>query len=379
MRARGGVRAVGLVVMVASLLLTSVDEAAGQSHMRDLVITLGGSVESYSGNFSAVTVAVVDSTDEATAAVGEVGVRGLLALVENGRRAVELSFDGGLRQAAALGFTVRDYAPREWAGSATLRYEETLGEWGRLTSRLGYRGRAVRDRPPMPLFLQPGYSTLTGGLGLVTRSFDGVSFDLQVEGEEADYRALEFLPELNLLDRRSVGLQAGVRWGMASTVRFFSGVRWSEYPEQGSFDPTDPFRRDHTVNVGFEWTWFGDRIFAQAGLEGTLNRSNSNRPEYDALSFQALFNTPLPWEMSLNLRTVITGKSYVRETEFPLLVPGEEADNASIAYLQLTRPLAANLDGAVRFGWTRAETDIGDAYYDRFGGSVQFNYRPSFF
>jgi hypothetical protein len=264
-------------------------------------------------------------------------------------------------------------------GSSTLRYEETLGDWGRFTSRLGFRGRAVRDRPPMPLFLQPGYGTLTGGVGLVTRSFDGVSFDVQVEGEEADYRALEFVPELDLLDRRSVGLLTGVRWGTSSTVRFFSGIRWSDYPEQGSFDPGDPYRRDQTVNVGFEWTWFGDRIFAQAGLEGTLNRSNSNRPEYDALSFQALFNAPLPWEMSLHLRTVITGKSYVQESDFARLVPGEEADNASIAYLQLTRPLAANLDGAVRFGWTRAETDIGDAYYQRFGSSVQFNYRPNFF
>ena len=154
-------------------------------------------------------------------------------------------------------------------------------------------------------------------------------------------------------------------------------MRWSEYPHQGSFVPEDPFRRDRRVNVGMEWTYAGaGAVFAQVGLEGTLNRSNSNRPEYDALSVQGLFNAPLPWRMSLNVRAVITGKSYVQETDFARLVPGEEADNASLAYLQLTRPLASNLDGAIRFGWTRAETDIGRAYYRRFGGSVQFNYRP---
>jgi len=39
--------------------------------------------------------------------------------------------------------------------------------------------------------------------------------------------------------------------------------------------------------------------------------------------------------------------------------------------------LAPNLDGVLRFGWTRAETDIGDQYYQRYGVSVLFNFRPS--
>ena len=56
--------------------------AEGQARWRDLVVTLGGSFEGYTGNFSAVALAVVDSTDHATAAVGEVGVRGALALYE---------------------------------------------------------------------------------------------------------------------------------------------------------------------------------------------------------------------------------------------------------------------------------------------------------
>jgi hypothetical protein len=365
--------------MTGLLLVLAPSPAEGQARWRDLVVTVGGSVEGYTGNFSAVTIPVVDSTDDASAAVGEVAVRGLVALLEQERRGLELSFDAGMRQAAATGFTLRDYAPREWVGSGTLRYEEALSDWGRLTGRVSFRGRTVRDRPPMPLFLQPGYASVSGGLGVVSRSFDGVSFDLRVEAEEADYQALEFVPELDLLDRRTVGVVAGARWGAASTVRLTGGVEWSEFPVQGSFDADDPFRRDRTVRLGLEWTWFGDVAFAQLGLEGTLNRSNSRRPEYDALSLQGLFNVPLPGRMSLNLRAVITGKSYIQDTEFARLVPGEEADEASIAYLQLTRPLAENLDGAVRFGWTRAETDIGDAYYRRFGGALQFNYRPGFF
>jgi hypothetical protein len=227
----------------------------------------------------------------------------------------------------------------------------------------------------MPLFLQPGYSTAQGSVGLVTRSFDGVSFDAVADLEWTDYRALLFLPQLDLLDRNSSGVEAGVRWGGASTVRFYGGVRWTDYSNQGSFDATDPFRRDRTARVGLEWTYSGDLI-AQVGLDGTVNRSNSNRPEYDALSFRALLTAPLPARFSVSLFAVLTGKSYVHETDFARLVPGEEADNASIAYLQFVRPLASNLDGAVRFGWTRAETDIGRAYYRRFGGSVQFNYRP---
>ncbi len=346
-----------------------------QVQWRDLVVTLGGSVEAYSGNFSAVTVPIVDSTESATSVVGELGLRGALSLYRNPYRSVELSFDGGIRQAAAVGFEVRDYAPREWVGSSTIAATQTVGTWGSLRLRGSVRTRSISDRPPMPLFLQPGYSTVQGSVGLVTRSFDGVSFDALADLEWADYRALLFLPQLDLLDRNSSGIEAGVRWGGASTVRFYGGVRWTDYSNQGSFDASDPFRRDRTARVGLEWTYSGELI-AQVGLDGTVNRSNSNRPEYDALSFRALLTAPLPARFSASLFAVLTGKSYVHDTDFARLVPGEEADNASIAYLQLVRPLASNLDGAVRFGWTRAETDIGRAYYRRFGGSVQFNYRP---
>lgn len=363
------------VALLVLLLGGTPSPAHAQVKVRDLVVTLGGSLEDYAGNLSAVTVGVVDSADHVVAVVGEVGLRGVVSLVGSRMRSLDVSFDGGMRQAAALGFHLRDYAPREWVGRTSVHFSQSLGEWGSLALDGGVRARAVRDRPPMPMFLQPGYATFRGSAGVRTRAFDGVSFDATVDWEGADYHTLDFAPQLDLLDRTSSGVELGARWGRGATVRVYGGLRWTEYGNQGSFEPQDPFRRDHTTRVGLEWTYAGE-LFAQVGVEGAVNRSNSDRPEYDAVSVRALLTAPLPREFNLNVYALLQAKSYVRETAFARLVPGEEADNASIAYLQLGRPLTANLDGAFRLGWTRAETYFGSAYYQRFGASVQFNFRP---
>jgi hypothetical protein len=350
-------------------------DAHAQIRWQDLVVTLGGSLEGYSGNFSAVTVSVVDSTQEARSAIGDVGVRGEVSMLGDAERSFAVTFDAGMRQSAATGFVVRDYAPREWVGSTGARYTELLASFGRIAVVGSLRGRAVEDRPPMPLFLQPGYLIATGGVGFMTRSFDGLVFDAFVDAEAADYTALEFIPQLDLLDRTGAAMELGVRWGATSLFRLSGGVRWTEYGKQGSFDPGDPFRRDRTTRLGLEWMHEGT-IVAEIGLDGTVNRSNSRRPEYDALSLRALVQAPLPGDLTMSIYGVVTGKSYLSETAFARLVPGEEADNASIAYVEVARPFASNLDGAFRLGWTRAETDIGNAYYQRLGGSLRFNYRP---
>jgi len=87
-------------------------------------------------------------------------------------------------------------------------------------------------------------------------------------------------------------------------------------------------------------------------------------------------SVPMPREFSLNFSADLTAKSYLTETEDVLLVPGEEADDASVVYLEASRPLFLNLDGAIRFGWTRAEAEAANEYYERFGASVLFRYRP---
>lgn len=62
-----------------------------------------------------------------------------------------------------------------------------------------------------------------------------------------------------------------------------------------------------------------------------------------------------------------------------VLVPGEEVNNALVVYLDLARPFAPALDGSVRLGWTRAEADVGDSYFQRFGISMLLRCHPNGF
>jgi hypothetical protein len=112
------------------------------------------------------------------------------------------------------------------------------------------------------------------------------------------------------------------------------------------------------------------------GVEGILNRSNSSRSEYDAVSLRSVFSAPLPMDFTLNFLANLTDKHYLTKTDFARLVPGEEADNASVVYLELARPFLVNLDGALRFGWNRAETDTGEDYSERYGMTFLLRYRP---
>jgi len=349
--------------------------ASAQLVWQDLVFTGGLSVEGFRGNLPAVTVTAVDSTKDASSVVGEFGLRGRVALLDREERTVTLQFDAGLRQFVAAGFKVRDYAPKELVGRVDLSYRETAGSLGELWFFGGVAGRRVDDRPPMPLFIQPGYSTADGKIELRLNPIDGISYDAQLFGEMADYGSTKVTPQLALLDRKVLGLELGGRWGTEWNIRGYTGFRLSEYKNQGTFDPSDPLRRDKTLNLGATWT-LRSSFMAEVGLEGIVNRSNSSRPEYNALSLRAVVSVPMPREVSLNFFADITAKKYLTETGDVLLVPGEEADNASVVYVEASRPLFLNLDGAVRFGWTRAEEDIGNSYFERFGASFLFRYRP---
>lgn len=368
-----------MCVLVLMLALSRPMSVVGQVVVNDLVITAGIAGEDYSGNLPAVSLAVVDSTQDASAAVGEFSGRLDAAYFFDQTHRLSLVVDVGLRQFAATGFKVRDYAPREWVGRVDVAYSQPISSWGSLTVYGGYKGRAVNDRPPMPLFLQPGYNRYSGGVTLgMGRGV--VRFDVGVRGQIDSYRSLKLVPQLDVLDRESAGVEVGVEVAQPSRnwrLRLFGAYEGSRYPSQPSFDEADPFRRDATIRTGAQWTYVGS-VIAAIGLEGTLNRSNSARPEYNAASLRGELTAPLPWDMSITLFTTVTGKDYLLETEIARLVPGEEADNASVAYITLARPLAPNLDGRLRFGWTRAETDIGDSYYERYGVTFLFDYRPRF-
>ena len=359
--------------------LVGVAPAGGQV-IRDLVITGGVAAEGYSGNLSAVTIPVVDSINDAAAVVGQFSTRLEMDLLPGHERSLlDVTVDVGLRQFAATGFKIRDYAPREWVGRIDANYSRALQDWGSLVLMGGFKGRAVEDRPPMPLFLQPSYNQWTGGALVRYLAAGGLSIDVGLNGEIENYQGVDPVPQLNLLDRRGASAKVGVNWLSRRDwrLRLFGEFERSKYPQQGSFDPDDPFRRDHTLKVGAAWTYIGEALLVDVGVEGTRNRSNSRRPEYDALAFRTQITYPLPWSVIADGFLVVTGKSYLFETEFVRLVPGEEADNASQGYLTLSRPVAANLDAALQFGWTRAETDVGAQYYERYGVTVLFRYRPN--
>jgi hypothetical protein len=366
-----------ICLLAACLLLAAPPAADAQVTWRNLVVTGGLSSEGYQGNLPAVSVAVRDSTEFASAVIGELGVRGELLAPTGDRSRFVLSFDGGMRQFSARGFELRDYAPREWVGTTQLEYSHAVGGSGLIAARIRARGREVEDRPPMPLFLQPGYRAFSSGIRGEVTDWGGRRWDLDVRGEWADYMAPSFAPQIRLLDRRLAGLELGLRpgWDVPGVVRLYAGGELSHYPEQNTFAPEDPFRRDHTLRGGASWTWQGS-FLAQLSAEAQMNRSNSRRPEYDAASVRALVSASLPAQVAVTGYAALTGKRYRFPTDFARLIPGEEANSASQAYVSFTRSLATNLDGTFRLGWTRAETEIGGQYFQRYGASMLLNYRP---
>lgn len=370
-------RSLALVPGVVLWVAVVCAPVSAQVRVQDVVITSGAAVEAYDGNLASVTAPVVDSTESAAARVGQIGVRADLLLHQTPDRVVSGGFDFGLRQFAAEGFSARDFAPRELAGRIEVSAWQRFDVIGNVGVEAGWRGRRVDDRPPMPLFLQPGFQEGRVALAWESRPTpDGLRFDARVDYDNADYRAPERVRQLDLLDRNSVGVELGAAWGQTSNFRVYTVARRTRYPRQSSFDPDDPFRRDRTYSAGARWSYRNGFIL-ELGLEGVVNRSNSSRPEYDAASLSTQFAAPLPWwDLSVNVIGILTGKRYVEETEFARLVPGEEADNASVLFVDVGRSVASNLDATLRLGWTRAETDIGEAFYERVGLGVLFNFRP---
>jgi hypothetical protein len=107
-----------------------------------------------------------------------------------------------------------------------------------------------------------------------------------------------------------------------------------------------------------------------------MNRSNSRRPEYDSVTLDGQVTMAVPGSAIASAYVVLTGKRYRESTPFARLLPGEEANSASLVYLSLSRPVSGNLDSGVRLGWTRAETETGGEYFQRLGVSFLLTYRP---
>lgn len=369
-----------LALVLGLAVLLQPATAASQLSLHDLVVTGGVAAEGYRGNLEAAAVTVRDSSDAAAAAMGELAVRGNVGLLRRMGRRADLSFDAGMRQFAASGFELRDYAPREFVGALNVSGAQVVGEYGTGTAEVAVRLRSVTDRPPMPLYIQPAVRNASGAVGFQTHRLEewtgGAQVRGELKGEWADYPALDFAPQLDLLDFVAGGFELGADWDRdGSRLRAYTGVDAERYEGQRTGDPADPYRTDRIWRLGSRWTRDGP-LYLQFGAEGTLRRSNSLRPEYNALRVESVASSRLPLGFSATLYATLTGKRYRHATEFARLIPGEEADNASVVYLSLGRAVADNLDSTLRLGWTRAETEIGDNYFQRFGATLLLNYRP---
>ncbi len=362
---------------LAAPALLSQRGLGAQTVFQDLVFTGGVSSEGYQGNLPTVGAPVQDSTDFAAAVIGEFGVRGVVTRPLGDGARGRLAFDGGLRQFSARGFELRDYSPRELSGTVDLAYLRPMGNSVVGAARLRLRGRDVADRPPMPLFLQPGYRSVGGSVSGEWLRESGPRWDLEVTSEVAQFLAPAFAPQIRLLDRRQAGVEVGVRpgWDVGGGLRFHLGADLTAYPRQETFLEEDPYRLDGAMHGGATWTWSGPVLVQLVG-EGRANRSNSRRPEYDSATLRALVSASLPAEVAVTGYVALTAKRYRFPTEFARLIPGEEANSASQAFLSFSRPLARNLDSNLRLGWTRAETEIGGQYFQRFGATLLLNYRP---
>ena len=351
------------------------DPLAGQVRLQDLVVTVGVSADWHQGNFSAVTVPRIDSTESVASGAGHAQLIGNLTLLNGNRRGAFVRFDGILQQFATGGFEFRNYAPRVHTGNVTAYYREQVGS-GTLALSATAASTGVNDRPPLPLYLPPGYEKYAGA-ATYSREVLGARATAGVSAENADYAAV--LPQLDLLDHSVFRAWAtATPWAWErSSIDLFSEYSYFSYNRQGgSGTANDPFRTDHMYRAGAIWRLdHEDRGLRGAfTADGTVNRSNSRRVEYDLLRISLWGSTSLG-ENVLFLEGQIAAKRYLVPF-MHALVPGEEADNSSYVAARLTREFGPTLNGSVRVRWTRAETSIGGAYFRRLGASFSLNFRP---
>ena len=317
--------------------------------------------ERYGGTFAVLTVPLVDSTEHVFAGASEWDFSGNLS-VTRPRRSLNVTADGGLRQLVAGGFLQRNYAPRALNFKVQTRYQELLAA-GTLTLGATVDTRSIADLPPMPLYLQPGYLSYSASADFSKAATSSIEVDAGIVVDEKDYAAPSVLRILDFLDRRSFEVRAGSTFRPAS-VRLYAAYLRHRYRGQG--------RSDQAFRAGGEWNLSRWGMDLNVDASGTINRSSSSRVEYNALSVEAEA-TRYMGDYVVTLSGTWSGKSYVSPQEF--LVPGEEADNATILFAEVTRFLPAGFEAILGGGWTRAETNISGDYYERFRTSFSLRAR----
>ncbi len=362
----------------------------GQARVKDLVIAAGMAGEAWRGDFTAITVPQIDSTEHAEAWIGEWSVNGIFTLLSRKHSRVEATLDAGLRQFATGGFQLRNYAPREHTGSLTTKLTHSIGggRAGTFNGEATVRMRGITDHPPMPLYLSPGYEIYRLAAGY-QKSVRGMSADVTLTGEGADYTAPALLRNLDLLDRRSVTLEAGAGRRFYRTpgtpnfeddeeeysgFRVFGTYRYHSYPKQALEQVP---RVDHATGLGGTYDLRTTRLDLTVTIDGTRNRSNSGRVEYNRGRVDAKMDLWECWrDIDLSLAATLARKRYIDPGQ-DALVPGEEADNESSLYATITRSLGPRVNGSFRVGWQKVETNFNGAYYSRFGGAFFLRVRPA--
>ena len=346
------------------------------------MITAGLTGEAWWGDFSAITVPQFDSTESAKAGVGEWSATGIFRLLSVPGHRLEATLDAGIRQSAAAGFRLRNYAPREQSGRLTINYRVDLGG-GLFTTEATARSRRITDHPPMPLYKYPGYD-IYNVQAQYGKSVHGFNVDVKVAGEQADYKPPPQLDHLDHLDRNSMIVEAGGNriFYLAKdpedyeeerpywAIRTFGAYGYHSYPRQGG----EVQRVDHAMRLGVTFGLNTKRLEITATMAGTRSRSTSPRVEYNhgRLHVQG---TWLWDDTDLSLVGTLARKRYIEPTQ-DALVAGEEADNASVLYAEVTRYLGHRVDGAFRIGWRKVETNYTGAFYTRFGGGFSLRVRP---
>ena len=332
-------------------------------------LTGRAALEQYRGDFSAVTVPIVDSTESVKAGASEWEFL-LERFVAHSTRRVRVTVNGTLRQFTTAGFLQRNYAPRVYSLSVRTLYTELLAA-GTLTLDARVDTRGIADLSPMPMYIPPGYRAYSLDAGF-SRAVSGNTVDAHIRYEEKDYAGPSALPTLDLLDQRSFEVQAGgdrVFRGPPgtddySTLRVFAAYLHERYPLQGH-------RRDHKFQVGSRWylhRWETIGLSLTLDASGIFNRSNSSRVEYNAARVEVTARQLVGERNLVLLKGIWSGKSYVGPQEF--LVPGEEADNAAIFEGEISRTLGSGISVSAGGSWTRAETNISGDYYQRVRFSV---------
>lgn len=361
-----------MAVSLAGLIAGTV-RAEGQQ-LQDLALTSELDGHTYCGDLPTISVPWVDPAECASTIGGSFSAQ-IKALI--GR--LEIDFDAGHRQFGTRGLKRRNYAPREAVANIRADYSRR----GFTVSANG-KFRHITDGPAIPIYRQPSYGS--GGLFLMhhLQVGDNLVTDYAVRGEYVAYDAPKVRPDIDLLDRTSFGVEAGTTWQREGNtwnnwIRGAATYQNHRFPKQKSGVVGDPFRRDQTVSLGFAWR-VNDVAYehgsAEIRLEGTANRSNSRRPEYNAVRASLAMEKFLGDWGQARMNLAFAKKAYTTEGQGPALIPGEESDNKSSLSLGLTRYLRNNLDGAVDVEWARAETNVTGWYVRSFGASFTLTYRP---